>query len=206
MKALSSLLAFLMTFASLPAFAFPDGESASDRSSIPVSEAWPAIPSPLESPLGRLIAQNEPEAPNQERIREIDREIAALADERRLISLTGPIIVTSVGLGFLVGGGALALLAEAACEDAKDDPGKDCNENAKDDLVLGGAIMAGVGGLVAIIGGVTWSRRTSERGKIDRKQLELRDERRSLSQSLASLRLGTMSRRGHHYVTLGFDF
>ncbi len=198
MRPLAVLLALAMTTVSLPAMAKPE----QIRINAFEQGALPRIPSSLDSPLGRMIAQNDETDPNSARIEELDQRIAELMQERRKTRATGPAVVTVVGAGLTVGGIAGIIYAKDVC----DDPGKDCNESAKDTLNVVFGIAAGIGGLMAIGGGVAWSGRLAKRRDIDREQEKLRKERRSLTDSLAAMRLGTHARAGSRYITLGFDF
>ena len=203
MRLLSTVLVALTTLTGLPAAAQPGAAPVEPRE----TRAWPGLGSPLAPPFQPQLAQAErdPEA-DQARIDEIDREIAELSQKIRDTSLTGPIVVTSVGLGLLGTGGLTALLVHLACEDAKSDPTMDCNEDNADTLLIVFGIVAATGGVMAIAGGATWGSRRSRRGPWVEEHRRLRQERRTLSNSLASLRLGSRVSGGNRILTVGFEF
>ena len=158
--------------------------------------------------MGRLLAQDEDSqaSADQARDREFERKLVELTKARRRTSLTGPVILTSIGLGMLVSGGGLIGLAEQVCQDAKNDPTKECDESARDTLFVVFGVIAAAGGIMAIVGGTRWRSRLAERRKIDRSMQELRKEHSRVGDSLASLHLGTQTRDGNRYLTMGFNF
>jgi hypothetical protein len=87
MKSLSAVLAILMVFASISAFAMPGSATSKVPAPSAAPPEWPSIPSPLHSPLGMLLAQNDEDwDATKARIREIDRKQTKLRVERRRLS------------------------------------------------------------------------------------------------------------------------
>ncbi len=83
---------------------------------------------------------------------------------------------------------------------------EECDEEAANTLKIIFGIIAGAGGIMTIAGGATLLSRTAKRRQLDSEKETLQRERRSLKDSLASLRLGSPVRNGNQMLTMTFDF
>jgi hypothetical protein len=164
---------------------------------------WSEFDSPFDSKLGRLLAQEDTSDP---RLAVVDARIAEIDRERSAIRLTGPVIVSSIGAGILVGGVVGVAAVKKRCDDAKDDPSEDCDEDEADTLKLALGIVAGIGGVMTLVGGISIISRTGARSRLDKEKDNLRNEPGTLIDTLASGKLGSRSQNGNPLLTMSFDF
>jgi hypothetical protein len=200
MKFLALTLSILITMASVPAFAQPGTQSVTTQR--PLSQTSSYLESPLDTPLSRLLAQSEETSTSDEAVLEgLDAQILALGQEIQAVSLTAPIVWTSIGVGMMGGGLGFAVGYKSECDRLDG-----CSDDSEDTAVLISGIAAGVGAVTAIIGGIHWSSRLKERRKLDGLRKELRDERNRIDGSLVSMHFGSKVRHGNQYLTLNLTF
>jgi hypothetical protein len=207
MKLLAGTLAILLTTAGLPAFAQPKvSQSPAFHVELDTSAAspqWRELATAYKPRVGVLLAQENVE---DQRITELDAKIAELIREREQISLTGPILIASLGLTLVIVGIVGSAAIKKKCDEADDDPTEECDKSKTKSLRTMYGVSAGLAGVATLFSGISLLSLTAERQKLDDEKNDLRRERNRLRETLASLVLRTDVRPGRTMLTMSFDF